>query len=134
MGELEEIKELLQTTLSSVNTNLNIHQQMISQLQRENNELKQMLMNKQQSRKDVLKTEVLSKFKRNKKRLIKNKILETIKFKQISIPEIKEIIVDQNQYCSKASFYRYIEELRQKDFIHITSSNIAKIKPLVEVV
>ena len=134
MGELEEIKELLQATLSSVNSNLNTHQQMITQLQKENQELKHMLMDKSQNKKDVLKTEILSKFKRNKKRLIKNKILETIKFKQVSVPEIKEIIVDLNQYCSKASFYRYIEELRQKDFIHINSSNIAKIKPLVEVV
>ncbi len=82
---------------------------------------------------DPLQAEVINKFKRNKKRLIKNKILETIKSRILSIPEIKEVIVDQNKYCSKASFYRYIEELKQHDFIHV-NNNTVKIKPLVEVV
>jgi len=134
MGELEEIKKLLETTMSSITSNLSMHQQMIAQLQKENQELKQMLTNQSSKKTDPLKTEVISKFKRNKKRLIKNKILETIKFKQLSIPEIKEIVVDLHSYCSKASFYRYIEELKREDFIHITNSNMVKIKPLVEVV
>jgi hypothetical protein len=82
---------------------------------------------------DPLKAEVITKFKRNKKLILKNKILETIKSHILSIPELKDIIVDQYRYCSKASFYRYIEELKQHDFIHI-SNNTIKIKPLVEVV
>lgn len=96
-----------------------------------NNSIEQ--INKQAIKYNPLEAEVINKFKRNKKRLIKNKILETIKANILSIPEIKEIIVDQQRYCSKASFYRYIEELRQHDFIHI-NNNTVKIKPLVEVV
>lgn len=140
MGELEEIKRLLETTLSTITSNLSLHQNMISQLQKENQELKEIINNQSSKPKssliqtDQLKSEVLIKFKRNKRRLIKNKILETIKLKELSIPEIKEVVVDQFQYCSKASFYRYIEELKQKDFIHIGTNNVAKIKPLVEVV
>ncbi|MCB9358696.1 hypothetical protein H6503_02080 [Candidatus Woesearchaeota archaeon] len=128
MGELEEIKKLLENTLSSMSQNIVSHQQMILQLQKENQELKSMIKER-----DPLKKEVITSYKRNKRRLIKNKILETIKLKQLSIPEIKDIIVDQHNYCSKASFYRYIEELKQKDYIHITN-NTARIKPLVEVV
>lgn len=131
MGDLEDIKELLQATLSAINSNLAIHQQMIMQLQNENKELKQLMQSKHNT--NPLQKEVLTKFKRNKKRIIKNKILETIKFKNLSIPEIKEIIVDQMNYCSKASFYRYIEELNRQDFIHI-ANNTVKIKPLVEAI
>ncbi len=142
MGELEEIKKLLETTLSTITSNLSLHQSMILQLQKENLDLKETIKKQSQlsntnispMHTDPLKSEVLTKFKRNKRRLIKNKILETIKLKQLSIPEIKEIVVDQFQYCSKASFYRYVEELKQKDFIHIGTNNVAKIKPLVEVV
>lgn len=82
---------------------------------------------------DPLRAEVITKFKRNKKLILKNKILEVIKSNLLSIPELKDVIVDQYRYCSKASFYRYIEELKQHDFIHI-SNNTIKIKPLVEVV
>ncbi|MFT4303217.1 MAG: hypothetical protein ACMXYG_01510 [Candidatus Woesearchaeota archaeon] len=128
MGELQEIKRLLETTLSSISQNMAMQQQMILQLQKENQKLKQLMKEK-----DPLKKEIITTYKRNKKRLIKNKILETIKLKQLSIPEIKDIVVDQYNYCSKATFYRYIEELKRKDYIQITN-NTARIKPLVEVV
>lgn len=132
MGELEEVKELLKTTLSSITANMEIQNAMISQLQAENRELKEMIKNKNHAT-NPLQAEVMSKFKRNKKLLIKNKILEVIKSKELSIPELKEIVVDQFNYCSKASFYRYVEELKHHDFIHI-GNNIVKIKPMVEVV
>ena len=136
MGELEDIKTLLEANLSSINSTLQLHQQLILNLQRENQNLKELIigMNDKKKDKDPLKVEVINKFKRNKKRMIKNKILETVKYNQLSIPEIKEKIVDQYNFCSKATFYRYIEELKKHDFIHINSLNMVKIKPLVEVV
>jgi hypothetical protein len=137
MGDLEDIKTLLETTLSSLTSSITLHQSLILQLQRENQELKQQLshvISKERIPKDPLQAEVITKFKRNKRRLIKNKILETVKQKELSIPEIKEIVVDQYKYCSKASFYRYIEELKQHDFILVTGENMVRIKPLVEVV
>jgi len=136
MGELDDIRKLLETTLSSISGNMALHQQMILDLQRENNHLKDQLASiiSKPKERDPLQSEVMNKFRRNKKRLIKNKILETIKSRELPIPEIKEIVVDQLCYCSKASFYRYIEELKQHDFIHITDENVARIKPLVEVV
>ncbi len=63
-----------------------------------------------------LEREVMKKFNRSKKYIIKHKILEVVKTRQVTIPELKEIIVDQEEYCSKASFYRYLEEM--KDLIN----------------
>ena len=133
MGELEEIKTLLQATLTSITSSMQLHQQMIFQLQQENKELKELIL-AQRTTKDPLQKEVMNTFRRNKKRLIKNKILESIKSRPLTIPEVKEIIVDHQNYCSKASFYRYLEELKQHDFIHITSQNRIKIKPMIEAV
>lgn len=135
MGDIDSITSLLEANLSSINNILLTHQKMIFELQQENHTLKKMLELSQKQSSDPLKTEVINKFKRNRKRMIKNKLLETIKFgHNLSIPEIKEILVDQLKYCSKATFYRYIEELKSHDFILINESNIARIKPLVEVV
>ena len=69
-----------------------------------------------------LEKEIMKKFNRNKKDIIKHKMLEIIKFKQVTIPELKEIIVDQEEYCSKASFYRYLEEMR--DLISLKNNKI----------
>jgi DNA-binding transcriptional regulator WhiA len=142
MGALEDIRSLLETNLLSINNSLQLHQQIILNLQTENTQLKesiQQLIQKTNEipshpKSDPLKAEIINKFRRNKKLMIKNKIIETIRYTQLSVPEIKEIVVDQHNYCSKATFYRYIEELKKHDFIHINSKNIAKIKPLVEVV
>lgn len=106
-----------------------MQQQMISSLQQENKELRQMI-----TQKNPLQQEVMSTYKRNKKRLIKNKIIDVIRQRQRPLPEVKEIVVDQMKYCSKASFYRYIEELRRHDFIHLTEDNTARIKPMMEAV
>jgi hypothetical protein len=70
---------------------------------------------------------IMKKFERKKKELIKHKILELAETKQYTIPEIKEVLVDKECYCSKASFYRYIEKLKWKghvDFIQIDERRI----------
>lgn len=133
MGDIEDIKTILQTTLTSITSSLQFQQQMILQLQQENKELKELVLSNRQTG-DPLQKEVLTTYRRNKKRLIKNKILEAIKNKPLAIPEVKEIIVDRHAYCSKASFYRYLEELKQHDFIHITNQNQIKIKPVIETI
>lgn len=61
---------------------------------------------------DTLKKEVISKFNRNKKDIIKQRIFDLMD--RFSIAEIKDIIVDQKKYCSKATFYRYVEELKKE--------------------
>ncbi|MBI1970815.1 hypothetical protein HYS47_03640 [Candidatus Woesearchaeota archaeon] len=58
----------------------------------------------------------------NKKDIVKSKILETISDQQEPLPRLKEIIVDEQGFCSKASFYRYIEELKQDGKIIMDSN------------
>ncbi len=70
----------------------------------------------QEKEKNPLKSEFDRKFNRNKKQIIKQKILETAKTTP-KVADLKYYIVNQLKYCSKASFYRYIEEM--KDTIEI---------------
>ena len=39
--------------------------------------------------------------------------MDIIKIKPASLPDLKYYVVDQLNYCSKASFYRYIEEMKE---------------------
>ncbi len=71
---------------------------------------------------DKLKAEVIRKFNRNKKDIMKQKIIMTARSRKMTLPELKEIVVDQLGYCSKASFYRYIDEL--KDILRIENGHI----------
>ena len=64
-----------------------------------------------------LETELLKKIKKNRKQILKEKILEIVETKHLTSSEIKDIIVDQARYCSKASFYRYLEELANYKYI-----------------
>ena len=66
----------------------------------------------QQNKKDNLKSEVLRKFSRSRKNIIKQKIAETIRQKPMNLADLKFQIVNQLNYCSKASFYRYISEMK----------------------
>lgn len=55
--------------------------------------------------------EVIRKLNRNKKEIIKHKILEMLQ-EGTAVAEAKENLVDQQNYCSKATFYRYVDELK----------------------
>ncbi|MEM2121232.1 MAG: hypothetical protein QXU20_01055 [Candidatus Woesearchaeota archaeon] len=70
-----------------------------------------------------IKKELLRNFRKNGKNIIKRKILEAIKEDGMELPDLKYFIVDQLSYCSKASFYRYLEELKKQGLIIITSIN-----------
>jgi len=74
-----------------------------------------------------LKTELMRSLARNQKTLIKQRILEMVGQGRFSIPELKERIVDDRNYCSKASFYRYIEELKSGkriDFLSVEGREV----------
>jgi|ETNmetMinimDraft_11_1059920.scaffolds.fasta_scaffold68480_1 hypothetical protein len=74
-------------------------------------------------KKQSLKEDVIRQFDKKRKDIIKHKILELITNNQMTLPEIKEIIVDQNNYCSKASFYRYIERMKLRQIIDFVELN-----------
>lgn len=66
------------------------------------------------------------KLSRNKKTIIKQKIIDTIGNKKLTLPELKEDIVDFNNYCSKATFYRYFNELKSKNLLNYRQQGDAK--------
>jgi predicted metal-dependent hydrolase len=82
-----------------------------------------------QQKKDSLKSEFDRKFRKNKKQIIKQKILETAKTNPLPLADLKYYIVDQLEYCSKASFYRYIEEL--KDVIEVRDNVVYLLEKAV---
>ncbi len=51
---------------------------------------------------------------KHNKSFIKQKILSALTAGARPLAELKELIVDHGKHCSKASFYRYIDELRLK--------------------
>ena len=66
---------------------------------------------KRQTPSDKLKEDLLRNYERNRKDIVKQQILtEAAKGSHTKI-QLRDIVVDQKKYCSKASFYRYLEEL-----------------------
>ena len=49
---------------------------------------------------------------KHKKEIIKQEILLQISTTNIALKELKREFVDRRKYCSKASFYRYVKELK----------------------
>tara|TARA_Y100000310_G_C20631786_1_gene789033 strand:+ start:15 stop:371 length:357 start_codon:yes stop_codon:yes gene_type:complete len=105
---MEEFKELLQ----SLHTEMKGMREELREVKEEN-----IALRKQLNKKSTLQEEVLSSLNRNKKAIIKQKIMEYIDDRRYSLAQIKELIVDQKHYCSKASFYRYVEQLQQEQGI-----------------
>ncbi|MBS3119875.1 hypothetical protein J4475_03565 [Candidatus Woesearchaeota archaeon] len=73
-------------------------------------------MQRQQS--DPLKKEMIRQLNRNRQRIIKRKILELLHGNKMELAELKYLIVDQHKYCSKATFYRYIQDLEISDLVN----------------
>ena len=119
MGDVEQLKhqiEILSQRIVFLEDNLKNNQKDI---------IKQALQEFTKKEKDPLRSELMRKFNKNKKSLIKQKIIEALKTKPTLIADLKYYIVDQLNYCSKASFYRYIAEM--KDILEI-KDDIAYLK------
>lgn len=67
--------------------------------------------------KDNLKEDLIRSYERNRKNIIKQQILTESNKGSYSKVELRDIIVNQKKYCSKASFYRYLEELELEQLI-----------------
>jgi len=106
MSEIEELKELVSRMNEEI---INLRQE-VSSLRK----------------KDTLQEEFQRTLKRNKKNIIKQKI-QDLMF-QYEIPIIKEIIVDKNSYCSKATFYRYVDEIKNMHNVMESSPRINVFK------
>ncbi len=69
------------------------------------------------SKRPSLKAKLMQGFDRNKKHILAKKILDLIAEKQMTLPELKTLVVDELGYCSKASFYRYFKALKRRKLV-----------------
>ncbi|MGB9748426.1 MAG: hypothetical protein ACP5OZ_00220 [Candidatus Woesearchaeota archaeon] len=117
MSEIKkEIEELKKMYSQLQNNFLLMQKELVKEAVRE-------AMNEFKKENSGLKNEILRNFRKKRKNIIKKKILEVIKENGIELPDLKYFIVDQLSYCSKASFYRYLEELKKQGLIMITNIN-----------
>lgn len=72
---------------------------------------------------DPLEKEIVKSVAKNKKTIIKQKILAIAAKQRTTSKHVKEIIVDKYRYCSKATFYRYLSELKRQQKIETITVN-----------
>ena len=69
---------------------------------------------REQERPSGLKNELVRQVTKNKKRIIKQQLLRLISERELGLAELKDVVVFDRKYCSKASFYRYVQELKDE--------------------
>lgn len=119
--ELQDLKHNLKVSFSRMKDDIQENKSKIDMLIEINRKLQSKIDKLQEAKPKGLKSELMRHYKKNKKGIIKQRILDFIKEKEYSLPELKEIIVDDKQYCSKASFYRYIDELKNSKWLDTVS-------------
>ncbi len=81
-----------------------------------------------------LKEKLVKKLTRNSKNYVKNLILSLIeKYHEISALQLKEMLVEEQQVCSKSSFYRLLQELEDQEKVNVAKEGKQKlyfVKPL----
>ena len=71
-----------------------------------------------EQKKMSIKEKIMRRLTRNSKEYIKGVIISYIrKYEKISALQLKEIVVDEQNFCSKSSFYRLLEEIENLDDI-----------------
>jgi regulator of replication initiation timing len=68
----------------------------------------------------------IAKLNKKRKIIIQNRI-HMLAGQNLPLPEIKDIIVEQEGLCSKATFYRYVEKLKKKGMIDIVKINDSEV-------
>ena len=77
-------------------------------------------LEKLEQKKISIKEKIMKRLTRNSKEYVKSVILSYIKkYERISAIQLKEIVVDEQNFCSKSSFYRLLEEIEQLDDIGV---------------
>ena len=81
-----------------------------------------------EKRSTSLKEKLIKKLTRNSKTYVKNVILGYIeKYQEVSALQLKEMLVEEQQLCSKSSFYRLLQELEEYDKIAVVKEGKQKI-------
>jgi len=133
----KELKEIKEMNNKLIDENNNLNKKILSlaknsskpEIDQEEivNKVVETALQKINGKTSKLKEEFVKKFERKRKDLIKQKIMELANDQQLSIAEIKDMIVDKECYCSKATFYRYIERLQNTKEIDFVELNERKV-------
>ncbi len=82
---------------------------------------------KKESLHSQLQRKMIKKITRNSKNYIKSTIVSLVsKYDKISALELREIIVEEQNLCSKSSFYRILEELEQEQMLNVIAEGKEK--------
>ncbi len=108
----EELLLVVRRSFEKVKSDIKTHDAYIQALRAEIELLKMHLQRLAEKTEQTQRNEVLHIPSRRNKLYSKQKIIETLSAGSRPLVELKEIVVDTEHCCSKASFYRYIEELR----------------------
>jgi len=85
-------------------------------------------LEKLELKKMSIKEKIIKKLTRNSKEYVKSLILSYIKkYEKISALQLKEIVVDEQNFCSKSSFYRLLDEIEQLDDIGVIKQGKEKV-------
>mgnify|MGYP001604365462 CR=1 FL=1 len=84
-------------------------------------------LEKLEQKKTTLKEKIMKRLTRNSKEYVKGVILSYIrKYGRISALQLKEIVVDEQNFCSKSSFYRLLEEIEVQEDIGVVKEGKEK--------
>ncbi len=84
--------------------------------------------------KDPIQAEVLWRLRRTRREFVFKKINDSLTLNGTDLAELKYHIVDQNKYCSKATFYRYISQLssdKRINLVNVGNKTLAIQKEIV---
>lgn len=80
-----------------------------------------------EQKKASIKEKIIKKITRNSKEYVKSVMISYIKkYEKISALQLKEMMVDEQNFCSKSSFYRLLEEIGQLEEIGVIKSGKEK--------
>jgi len=84
-------------------------------------------LEKLEQKKDSIKEKIIKKITRNSKEYVKSVMISYIrKYEKISALQLKEMVVDEQNFCSKSSFYRLLEEIEQLEEVGVMKAGKEK--------
>ena len=84
-------------------------------------------LEKLEQKKALMKEKIMKRLTRNSKEYVKSVLLSYIrKYGKISALQLKDIVVDEQNFCSKSSFYRLLEEIEQTDEVGVVKQGKEK--------
>lgn len=85
-------------------------------------------LNSLEQKKLSIKEKIVKRLTKNSKEYVKGIILSYIKkYERISALQLKEIVVDEQSFCSKSSFYRLLEEVEQLEDLSVIRKGKEKL-------